>query len=645
MIARLNRFFSSRNPALLVFTLAVVLPGIALALVGLRTVWQERLSSENQVRERLGLAADRAGSDLAQDMQWWQESLNAISPSPAPDWEAFPQQMRYALAMPGAAVLLIVQQDGIRAIPPGQLLYSLAGGTDAGNPPPEVLAADNWEIQRGEYAKALEICRRALSENRDPRLRPWLLQRLARIQRKAGLRDEAMRSYHDLARMTGAMLGALPADLIAGYENCSLISEGGPSEALVPAALDFHRSLVSGKWQLEKVRYQFYSSSARSWLESRSRLDDYQLLRLEEQKLALSQAAETLLALLKPEELPPDLLASDTGHLLAFWRRGAAPSSVFGLLLSAGYVRSFLWPRIFRNSSGQEIEFALVAPNGKRIHPILDSSATGPSMRDSLAVSRSFQAHGHTWQIEAWPLKPDALRADLKRRQRLYLGMLILMMASLVFGILTSARTLKKQLEVARLKSDFVSAVTHEFRSPLTGIRQLAEMLVAGRVPSEERRAQYYGMILHETNRLSGLVENVLGFARITEKTNQYRFEKVDTCAWLREMTESFRQSPAAQGVEIEVIIPENLPPLRIDREALAMAVGNLLDNAINYSPDRKGVRLEAEAAGGFVTISVQDEGAGISPEDQSHIFERFYRGKDERTRRIYGTGLGLSLV
>jgi len=260
-------------------------------------------------------------------------------------------------------------------------------------------------------------------------------------------------------------------------------------------------------------------------------------------------------------------------------------------------------------------------------------------------ATRNLRAHDYLWRLDIWPRRAEALLTDYRRRHYLYLATLALMIASLIFGVYTSARTLQKQLDVARLKSDFVSAVSHEFQSPLAGIRQLAEMLSSGRVPSEERRLQYYTMILRESERLSSLVENVLGFARITEKGNQYGFELVETSSWLRDAVERLQQSRVVRGASVVATIPDALPPLRVDREALAGAIGNLLDNAVKYSPECKTVWLEAESQGEYVVIRVRDQGIGIAAEDQPHIFERFYRGRNELARRIHGTGLGLSLV
>jgi signal transduction histidine kinase len=203
----------------------------------------------------------------------------------------------------------------------------------------------------------------------------------------------------------------------------------------------------------------------------------------------------------------------------------------------------------------------------------------------------------------------------------------------------------RKEIEIARLKSDFVSTVSHEFRSPLTGIRQLGELLMRGRVSSEERRQEYYECITRESDRLSRLVENLLDFSRMEGQRKEYQFEPLDPSPWLRHLVDEARSQFADGHVTIVASIPDTLPPLLADPAALSSAVHNLIDNAVKYSPGRDTVWLEADAQSSRVTIRVRDRGVGISEDDRQHIFEKFYRGHGDITRQVQGAGLGLSLV
>jgi signal transduction histidine kinase len=237
------------------------------------------------------------------------------------------------------------------------------------------------------------------------------------------------------------------------------------------------------------------------------------------------------------------------------------------------------------------------------------------------------------------------MSGDVIRRRNLYFVLLAGALAILGFGAYATTRVVRRELEIARMKSDFVSAVSHEFRSPLTGIRQLGEMLMRGRVPSEERRQEYYARITSESDRLARVIENLLDFARMEEGKKPYAFEPLKTSAWLSAVATAFEAHASSNGHRLVTGIPAELPSLVADRDALSTAVDNLLDNAVKYSPETDTVWLDAEAGGGFVTIRVRDRGPGIADVDRSRIFERFYRGGGELTRRVKGTGLGLSLV
>jgi len=246
------------------------------------------------------------------------------------------------------------------------------------------------------------------------------------------------------------------------------------------------------------------------------------------------------------------------------------------------------------------------------------------------------------WRVTATPDSTRDPRRGMTTRTGVYLGTLGLMLLSVALAGYFAIRTVRQELEVARLKSEFVSTVSHEFRSPLSAISHLAELLDMGRVKDEDRKREYYRLILGESGRLRRLVENLLNFARIEDGRQQFQFEPTDVGRWLRPAVDEFQASLAA-GKQVVLEIASDLPPVRADAEAMTTVLVNLLDNAVKYSPDSARVWVEASLVAGAVEIRVRDEGAGIAEEDQTHIFERFYRARDTRT--VAGTGLGLALV
>jgi signal transduction histidine kinase len=200
-------------------------------------------------------------------------------------------------------------------------------------------------------------------------------------------------------------------------------------------------------------------------------------------------------------------------------------------------------------------------------------------------------------------------------------------------------------MELSRMKSDFVSTVSHEFKSPLTSIRQIAEMLETGRIPSEERRQKYYEVLLEQSERLSLLTDNVLSFAKMEEGKREFVFEETDIKTLLMEIVSTIQDRVRHEGFTIELEIEDFLPPIVADVPAITQAVTNLIDNAVKYSGESKKVVVNVRVDEKDLVIDVRDFGVGIKKVELNKIFDRFYRGGDELTRTIKGSGLGLTLV
>jgi len=247
--------------------------------------------------------------------------------------------------------------------------------------------------------------------------------------------------------------------------------------------------------------------------------------------------------------------------------------------------------------------------------------------------------------MEFYQADPRLLDAFLTSRRGIYFYMFILIVGILVFGLILTIRSLTREMELSRMKSDFVSTVSHEFKSPLTSIRQIAEMLHSGRVPSEERRQKYYDVLLEQSERLSLLTENVLSFARMEEGKKEFVFEYVDMENLLANILSTIQDRLKHDGFTIEPKIEKSLQSIMADASAITQAVNNLIDNAVKYSGDSKKVFVHAYSDEKSVVIEVKDFGLGIKKEDMDKVFDRFYRGGNELTRTVKGSGLGLTLV
>jgi signal transduction histidine kinase len=227
-------------------------------------------------------------------------------------------------------------------------------------------------------------------------------------------------------------------------------------------------------------------------------------------------------------------------------------------------------------------------------------------------------------------------------RSFVILGILSLM---IVGGLVLTKHMVSKEMALARLKSDFVSNVSHELRTPLALIRLYAETLELGRITTLEKKQQYYRIIRKESERLTALINNILDFSRIEAGRKEYEFRETDIAELVRNTLDSYRYQIEQQGFALEESIESNLPPVQVDREAIARALVNLINNALKYSKDEKFLGVKLYRKNGVVKLEVTDHGIGIGRQDQSKIFEKFYRAGDPLVHNTKGSGLGLSLV
>jgi signal transduction histidine kinase len=246
-----------------------------------------------------------------------------------------------------------------------------------------------------------------------------------------------------------------------------------------------------------------------------------------------------------------------------------------------------------------------------------------------------------------WGIKyPGTTIADISARfMRLNFIILGAISVLMIGGIFLTYRNISREMNLARLKSDFVANVSHELRTPLALIRLYAETLELGRINAKEKYQEYYRIIREESERLSALINNILDFSRIEAGRKEYEFKETNLPELVRSTLDSYRFQIEQNGFAFEENIARDIPPVNVDREAIARSLLNLVNNALKYSKDKKFIGVNLYRANGSVKLEVQDHGIGIPPAEQEKIFEKFYRCGDPLVHNIKGSGLGLSLV
>lgn len=250
-----------------------------------------------------------------------------------------------------------------------------------------------------------------------------------------------------------------------------------------------------------------------------------------------------------------------------------------------------------------------------------------------------------SWRVAGSLKKPETLKIFGIEMPLLSIGLTCTIVAIVLLGIFMIYRDIRREQELSDMKSQFISNVSHELKTPVAAIRMLAENLQEGRVADESRHRQYYQLLSQEGARLSHLIENILDFSRIEANKKVFDFEMHDLSKLVEDSVSQFRSLMELRPSEIDTDFEHPLPQVSVDPEALRLLLFNLFDNAVKYSDKEVQIDVRLRRNGRFVSLEVEDHGCGISKKDQERIFEKFYRGERQSGRKVVGSGIGLTLV
>ena len=240
---------------------------------------------------------------------------------------------------------------------------------------------------------------------------------------------------------------------------------------------------------------------------------------------------------------------------------------------------------------------------------------------------------------------PGLATGPLALRRAFLLAALMLVLSVTLGGGYFFWRDFRRELGLAELRSEFVSLVSHELKTPLTSIRMFAETLQMHGVERMHERTEYLDTIVSESQRLTRLLDNVLEFSRIERGAKRYAPEPSSLAEIVQASARTMRYPYEREGFKLDVDVADGLPDVDVDRDAIEQAILNLLTNAMKYSDTDRNVRLGLRRENGYALIEVMDQGIGIAPEDHGRIFEQFYRVPSPDGDSKSGTGLGLTLV
>ena len=589
------------------FAAVTLLPAAALVWLGWQFFERDRAYQEQQVQRRLQASAERVSLAIAKELESVAQSL--------PDW------LTHTPADVAAhATVIRIGSAGIVAKAGAALPFTPTMGPASSLMEPvfETTFQTQWEEAQALEYREKDLDRAAaayiaLGATGDPQARAYALVAAARNLRNLRRYDRALELYRALQQVSAATVSGEPADLVGRAAECKLLSELGRHEELSKAARSLAEDLASGRWNIDRVTFETRIAEVGRWTS----------VVIDGTALARAQMLEK------------------------FWsgRQDSSPTGASGHQSflednSAGVV---VWrvhgDHVIALAGGDQF-IARTWPSsliGSDTRVSFDNPG-GPTVRlraGDIGLPRDIFVSDTSAAVES---------AGADRRSLLGWGLFALVMLILAAGYLVF-RVVRKELAVARLQTDFVSAVSHEFRTPLTSMAHLTERLQRDGSISEDRKRQYYDVLARDTDRLRRFVETLLDFGRMEAGAASVRTKHEDLVAVVSEVVAEFRGDGAASDREVDVQSTGDLPPVELDREAFGRALWNLLENASKYSPAGTPITVTVRRDRGAACVDVSDRGAGIPPGERRQIFQKFVRGEESKAAGIRGTGVGLALV
>jgi len=627
------------------FVAAILIPGCVLAYFSVQNVGSQKELAEKRLQEEeQGLAAE-LGDFLRDELTKTATAFFAAANRGNPD--------RREPALPADLRSLVGRAFSVDAA--GRLLWPrYAEAVAAGEPAPESArfitlfsSAEAAEFRGRNPDEAARLYRDAADAARQPSKRAAAINGLARVLAKSGRADPAVSQYQLLLER----YGSLPDEdgvAFGRYALHQLTRIRAEDPTCVVDALSTLLSGLDGGEEPLTDQTEPLLQDVEDWLKRnpgiaaasesiprqvsvlRSRLDfvtrDARSIEFFQSK---DPAAFPMLDLGPFGAVAGEVAGSPRLYIV---HRTASRPDIVGFEVHLDHLRAAVRERAARIPTRLEMDVDIVARGDSRY---ADRSAT--ALRDLSPLVPG-------WRVSIRPRDPGIVSRYVSRQRWIYGTTLALLVAGMVLGVVLVLRDLSRERRLSQLRTDFVTNVTHELKTPLTSIRMFAETLQLGRTSSDAERQESLDVIVGETRRLSRLINTVLDFSKIERGQKQYRMADLNVSELVRSALNTLKYSLEEQAFTLEAEIERGVK-VRGDADALEQAVLNLMDNAVKYSHRDKWLRIDLSSRDHLVYLRVSDKGIGIPDGEQRRIFEKFYRSRAGSDGEAGGAGLGLTVV
>ena len=679
MLENLRIALRKQKKLVFIFFLTIFLPALTLSVFGVRAIRNERFrlakQEENEGRRAARLIRAHVQSKfeaIAGTLEGMARDPSFIGKDHAAIYEL--AEKRFAAdPLIGQAVLMYRNEEAsfpLLLIPPDKKPDDSPKAGDA-SLAARIRRAEAFEFVDRNFRAAAALYRELSTLAAGRNLQAEMLTGQARCLQKAAVYDEAVRVYARIADDYSDCLtpSRLPVGILARLQTIECYERSRDSQGAAKHALDAYRELLKKPSALSEDQFKTYISlvgesidTVLSGEKGAQVSEEFRKEYADLKKLQSDRMKEWAAAGLLRKEVIPELVRSLSQSeayspnpyrlsrniggkdllILAAWipdRTGEGTAGMFGVQLNNDHLLKGVLPEALENvqlNDGMEVVLADLAGR-----PLSGKRSTSKALP---LATEYFEDNFPPWKIDLFQAPAKGLEI-LDLRRNFYFWTILTLLVVLAFGAFLIVRTIAHEIEILKIKSDFVSSVSHEFKTPLTSIKALMERLVDGKVRDAGKMDQYFSIIAQDTDKLTRLVNNLLDFSKIEEGKKEYVCSDTDIVRIATEQVQGFKNERALAGRDIRLEITGEIPTLRADADALSRALANLLSNAMKFTPPGKAIRVGLSSDGENVVLEVEDKGIGIHPDELGRVFEKFFQGRNALDQSIKGTGLGLTLV
>lgn len=670
MIKRITGILSNTKTAVAGFLL-ILIPCIILSYLDYKAISKREGTDRLNYKFTLDFIRDKIEYDIISREEKLSASLNELQVNNLPvnylkSWLSSAETQNPIITNP-----FILRQDG--AI----ILTSISSGWEKSKIEfPEVSenilsdfkSAENAEFSEKNFNKAVDFYNNAL-KNASSGDSIQLLMRIGRCYFNNHDYVKAIGVYKQLLNFKNPEItfSSVPVPVIALSQTADVYTAMHEYNQSFKVQLDLYKRLVENPWDISGGTYFYYLKSVSSEIQNYCRenaVDNFirqsvkdlnvRELKIYEQDSIAYVIRKNILpkldiSLLKQSQGIPQLQQlqyrdKDSVYMLGYFLIPGSSwetESFFVFQFNKGYLFTTILPEIIKQINLENNLSAGLIDDKDNILYIHDSLM----YKQKYLMTEKFSQIITPWRIALFNLEGKSLDQIIDREKQqsfLLFGVTILVM---LIGLIVIVITALHEFRVSQMKSNFVSNVSHELKTPLSIVRMFSETLELGIVADTNKLREFYAIIKRESERLSNLINNLLDFSKIESRKKEFNIEEVNLVEVVQNIVDIYKPQLFVQGFKFDVKIPATEIIVWVDKDAISQVILNLISNAEKYSNENKYILVEMYKAENSVSISVADNGIGIPKKEYKNIFEYFYRIQDPKSNNIKGTGIGLTIA